>query len=81
MAKIVRGLPGSFLTPAAIFFRRYCLRRKLPGVFLYSPENRYALHFHAWQVPDERNRMELAADGESLVIHHDLADEDVDSLI
>jgi choline dehydrogenase-like flavoprotein len=64
-----------------VLFRRYCLKRKLPGIFLYNPENRYALHFHAEQMPDSANRMALAADGETLEIHYQLADADVNSVI
>ncbi|MFT3932642.1 MAG: GMC oxidoreductase [Chitinophagaceae bacterium] len=78
---IVRGLPGSLITPFSIFYKRYLLKRKLPGVFLYSPTNTYALHFHAEQVPEESNRMELAADGETLLIHYELMDADVNSVI
>ncbi len=78
---IIRGLPGSIVTPAAIFYKRYVLKRKLPGVFLFSPDNTYALHFHAEQVPDVSNSMELGADGETLVINYNLTDADVDSVI
>lgn len=81
LANIMRGLPGSLWTPASIFARRYCLRRKLPGVFLYSSENRYALHFHAEQIPEWENRMELAADGSSLVIHYRVTERDADEVI
>ncbi len=80
-ANVLRGLPGSLLTPASIFFRRYCLKRKLPGIFLHSRNNRYALHFHAEQVPDPENRMTLGADGETLEIHYRLTDADVDSVV
>lgn len=78
---IIKDLPKSLLTPALTFYGRYCVKRKLPGVFLYSPQNRYALHFHAEQVPVESNRMELAADGETLKIHYELVDDDLDSVI
>lgn len=78
---VLRGLPGSLATPASVFFRRYCLKRKLPGIFLYNPDNRYALHFHAEQVPDPANRMVLGADGETLEIHYRLTDADVESVI
>jgi choline dehydrogenase-like flavoprotein len=81
VANIIRGLPGSLLTPAFIFFKRYCLKRKLPGVFLYSPKNRYALHFHAEQVPYAGNRMELANDGETLKITYELTKDDIGSVI
>lgn len=78
---IIKDLPGSLLTPASIFYKRYLLKRKLPGVFLYSPTNQYALHFHAEQVPDQENRMELASDGETLHIHYGFTDADVQSVI
>lgn len=81
LMNVLRGLPGSLWTPASIFWRRYLLKRKLPGVFLYNSENRYALHFHAEQVPDPENRMVLAKDGETLEIHYRLTDDDVDSVI
>lgn len=78
---VIKGLPGSLWIPATIFFRRYCLKRKLPGIFLYNRRNRYALHFHAEQVPDPENRMVLGADGETLEIHYHLTDRDVASVI
>jgi len=78
---ILKDLPKSLLTPATIFYQRYCIKRKLPGVFLYSPLNLYALHFHAEQVPVPENRMELAPDGETLNIHYQYVARDVDSVI
>ena len=81
VANILRELPGSLLIPASIFFRRYCMKRKLPGVFLYSPKNHYALHFHAEQIPHAGNRMELAGDGETLQITYGLTKADIDSVI
>ena len=57
------------------------MKRKLPGVFLYNPQNRYALHFHAEQIPDASNRMELADDGETLQITYELTKADIDSVI
>ena len=78
---VLRGLPGSLLTPASIFYRRYCLTRKLPGIFLYNPENRYALHFHAEQIPHPDNRLVLGDDGETLEIHYQLTEDDITSVI
>ncbi|SDD62511.1 GMC oxidoreductase [Mucilaginibacter pineti] len=78
---VVKDLPGSLLTPASIFYKRYCLKRKLPGVFLFSPQNRYALHFHSEQVPDINNYMELGPDGEELIINYSLTDADIQSVI
>lgn len=81
LGNVVKGLPGSLTKPAAIFYKRYCVARKLPGIFLYSPQNTYALHFHAEQVPFEGNTMQLGSDGESLNINYTLTDADVQSVI
>lgn len=81
LLNVLKDFPQSLLIPATTFFSRYCRRRKLPGVFLHSPRNLYALHFHAEQVPVEHNRMELAPDGETLKIYYRLSDSDVDSVI
>ena len=81
VGNVLRGLPGSLWNPASVFFRRYCLKRKLPGICLYSDANQYALHFHAEQVPDADNRMVLGEDGETLEIHYHLSDRDIDSVI
>ncbi|OKS85149.1 GMC oxidoreductase [Mucilaginibacter polytrichastri] len=78
---VVRQLPGSLLTPATIFYKRFLLKRKLPGIFLYSAQNKYALHFHAEQVPSELNTMTLGEDGEKLIINYDLTDKDISSVI
>ncbi len=78
---IMKDFPKSLVTPFTIFYKRYLLKRKLPGVFLYSPNNTYALHFHAEQVPVEANYMELGEDEESLKIHYKLVDDDIHSVI
>lgn len=79
LMNVLKGLPNSLIKPALIFFKRYCFKRKLPGIFLYSPKNRYALHFHAEQIPLERNQMYLRND--NLVIDYTLADDDIRSVI
>lgn len=81
LGNIVKDFPKSLGIPARIFYSRYCIKRKLPGVFLHSARNVYALHFHAEQVPVPENRMDLAEDQETLNIHYKLADQDVDSVI
>jgi len=81
VGNILKSLPGSITKPASIFYKRYCLERKLPGVFLYNPSNFYALHFHSEQVPDVNNSMQLGDDGEKLVINYSLTDADINSVI
>lgn len=78
---ILKDLPKSIYIPATIFYKRYILKRKLPGIFLYSPENRYALHFHAEQIPDYDNCMKLGEDNQSLIINYKILDDDINSVI
>jgi hypothetical protein len=78
---VIKGLPQSFFIPVYIFTRRYFVRRSLPGVYLRSAENRYALHFHSEQIPHESNCMELGEDGNELIIDFHYMDEDVKSVI
>ncbi len=81
LLNVVAGLPGSLLTPAAVFYRRYLVKRKLPQIFLYNPTNTYSLHFHAEQLPSSSNRMLLTEDGEGLEIQLKPSDADIDSVI
>ena len=74
-------MPQSLFTPAGIFYARYLLKRKLPRVFLFSPRNIYALHFHAEQQPVSENCIELSSDGETLRIKYGYTDDDVASVI
>ncbi len=78
---IIRQLPGSLMVPGKIFYKRFLIKRKLPGVFLYSPDNSYALHFHSEQLPVYNNQMYLSEDNESLVIDYSLSKEDINSVI
>jgi len=78
---VLKGLPGSLWVPATIFYRRYCVQRKLPQIFLYNPQNRYAVHFHAEQIPERTNQMRLGPDGETLEIHFAYSDADANSVI
>ncbi|WP_282162215.1 GMC oxidoreductase [Ulvibacterium marinum] len=81
LINVVQGLPGSIVKPAVIFYKRFLLKRKLPGIFLYSPKNTYALHFHSEQVPFEGNQMYLDKDNETLVVDYTLLKNDIESVI
>lgn len=78
---LAKDLPGSLIVPAKIFYKRYIIKRKLPGIFLYSPKNKYALYFQSEQFPYYENRMELSEDGEKLMIYYDFTKKDIDSII
>ena len=45
---------------ASFLYGRYLARPRLPGFFVQSPTNRYALHYHAEQTPQADSRIELA---------------------
>jgi hypothetical protein len=78
---IIKDFPLSIITPAVIFFKRFLLKRKLPGVFLYSPNNSYALHFHSEQLPAYKSEMSLDQKGDNLLIDYLISPEDINSVI
>ncbi len=49
---------ATFVPP--FVYRRYFARPRLPGFFLPSPNNVYALHYHAEQLPSRESRVTLA---------------------
>lgn len=81
LGNVIRGLPGSLSGPAGLFVRRYCLPRRLPGIFLYNADNKYALHFVGEQAPSRENRMMLSPDGETLEICYHVNDADIASVL
>jgi len=81
IANVILGIPRSLVEPGSIFVRRYLLKRKLPGVFLYNRWNEYTLNFQGEQIPRAENRMSLAADGKALTIEFGYCEADVRSVI
>ncbi len=76
---IIKDFPKSIFIPLITFYKRYLIKRKLPGIFLYSPENIYALHFHSEQIPNKDSRM-FMQDGK-LIIDYRITDLDIESVI
>jgi choline dehydrogenase-like flavoprotein len=67
-------------------YRRYVAKRRIPGFFLHSRNNVYALHYHAEHAPDSTSRVFLSDKTDALGLrrlHVDLrfSDQDVDSVI
>lgn len=60
LRNVSRDLPriAAFVPP--FVYRRYFARPRLPGFFLRSPRNVYALHYHAEQLPSHESRVSLA---------------------
>ncbi|HSQ03900.1 MAG TPA: GMC family oxidoreductase [Burkholderiales bacterium] len=55
-------------------YRRYIARRRVPGFFLRSSSNRYALHYHAEQAPNASSRVRLSAETDELGMRRLLVD-------
>ncbi len=67
-------------------YQRYLERPRLPGFFTYSSTNRYALHYHAEQVPDWNNHIALTEDCDALGMRRAKislrwSQQDVDSIV
>jgi choline dehydrogenase-like flavoprotein len=67
-----------------VILRRYLSPVRKPGFILRNDGGRYALHYHAEQLPnpDSRVRMRTAADGGAVLeVDYRYLEEDVDSLV
>jgi hypothetical protein len=67
-------------------FRRYFSKPRLPGFFTYSKSNKYALHYHAEQVPSYDSCISLSEKKDALglkraVISLVWSQKDIDSII
>jgi hypothetical protein len=65
---------------------RYLRKPRLPGFFTYSPANRYALHFHAEQVPHADSQITLGDVSDALGVPRARvalrwSEQDVDSVL
>lgn len=68
------------------FWQRYLAKPRLPGFFTYSATNRYALHYHAEQVPNWNSAITLSNEKDTLgqrraKISLEWSQQDVDSII
>ena len=78
---VLKDFPKSLFIPLLLSIRRYLPARKLPGIFLFNEANTYALYFQSEQIPSKKNRLELASDHESLIIHYSINDQEIESII
>lgn len=81
LLNVLRRLPTSLVKTLEICLKRYLPRRKLPGIHLKNPDNLYALHFHAEQIPRFESCMYLGEDNETLIIDYSYSDEEIDRCI
>ncbi len=81
LINVLSNLPSAVAKTIEICLKRYLPKRKLPGIHLKNPDNLYALHFHAEQIPRAESCMYLGHDNESLVIDYSYSDEEIDRCI
>ncbi len=62
---VVKGAPGAAWFAAKFLAARYS-KVRLPGFFVLNRAHRYALHFHAEQLPDAESRVTLDASRDAL---------------
>jgi GMC oxidoreductase/FAD binding domain len=56
---ILRDLPAVAAFAPSFVYKRYFARRRIPGFFVRSGVNVYALHYHAEHLPNEKSRIRL----------------------
>ncbi|MFN0040733.1 MAG: FAD-dependent oxidoreductase [Burkholderiales bacterium] len=71
---ILRDLPSVAAFAPMFAYRRYVSNRRVPGFFVHSRRNVYALHFHAEQKPSEDSRIYLGDETDALGIRRPIAD-------
>lgn len=60
LANVLTDLPATAGFLPGFLLRRYAGRRRLPGFFLHSRANRYALHYHGEHAPNAASRISLS---------------------
>ena len=56
---IMRDLPSVMTFAPAFVYKRFFAKRRVPGFFVRSSGNLYALHYHAEQLPTEESQIRL----------------------
>jgi glycine/D-amino acid oxidase-like deaminating enzyme len=63
--------------------RRYLSRVRKPGFILRNDTGRYALHYHAEQIPSPESRLSLepGSAGSAMIVDYRYTDQDIDSVL
>jgi choline dehydrogenase-like flavoprotein len=59
VANMLRDLPATASFIPMFAYRRFLKRRKAPGFFVRSPNNRYVLHYYGEHMPNHESRVML----------------------
>jgi choline dehydrogenase-like flavoprotein len=66
LSNMLHDLPAITTFIPAFVYRRYLARYRMPGFFQRNPARRYALRFHAEQLPDPESRVGLMRQRDAL---------------
>jgi choline dehydrogenase-like flavoprotein len=66
LGNVLRDLPSVALFAPTFVYRRYFARRRIPGFFIGSASNVYALHYHGEHLSDPESRVHLSNDTDDL---------------
>lgn len=63
---VVTSLPATIAFAVPFVWQRYMAKRKVPGFFLSSKSNAYALHYHCEQAPNPDSRVTVSEQRDAL---------------
>lgn len=63
---IIKSFPSTTIFVFRFLYLRYLATPRLPGFFVFSPANIYALHYHAEHSPNAESRIELSEQTDAL---------------
>ena len=63
---VLRTLPSTSGFVLNFLYTRYLCKPRIPGFFVFSATNTYALHFHAEQLPSAESQITLSAEADAL---------------
>jgi choline dehydrogenase-like flavoprotein len=83
---VLRDLPSVAVFAPSFAYRRYVAKRNVPGFFIRSMNNVYALHYHAEHLPNEDSRVWLGKEADKsglrkLIVDIRFTDADASSVV
>lgn len=71
---VMRDLPSVMTFAPSFVYKRYFAKRPIPGFFIKSSSNLYALHYHAEQLPDVESHIRLGTDTDAFGVRRAIID-------
>ena len=74
LLNVFRDLPSVIAFAPSFVYKRYFAKRRIPGFFVKSSSNVYALHYHAEQLPAEESHIRLGDDTDAFGVRRPVVD-------